>query len=135
MILCSAGEAAASPRAVRCSKVASRRASRWVDLVDMRSAPLGQVEKGAIRYGKEAYVQYGRGEFVGKPITKINQTMNNGKARDVYMKAISEGGRFKLHLSSGETIAIVGARPPNKPAPGRSTKCHPGGPSGDNHLA
>ena len=26
------------PRAVRCSKVTSRRASRWVDLVDMRSA-------------------------------------------------------------------------------------------------
>ncbi len=37
-----------------------------------------------------------------------------GTAREAYLKAISEGGRFMLHPSSGETLAIVGARPPVK---------------------
>ena len=45
---------------------------------------------------------------------KTAQIAAKGTAREKYMKAISEGGRFKLHPSSGETIAIVGARPPDK---------------------
>ena len=34
-----------------------------------------------------------------------------GTAREVYLKAIAEDRRFRLLPPSGETLAIVGARP------------------------
>ena len=42
------------------------------------------------------------------------QIASKGTAREVYLKAISEDRRFRLLPPSGETFAIVGARPPVK---------------------
>ena len=42
------------------------------------------------------------------------QIASKGTAREVYLKAISEDRRFRLLPPSGETLAIVGARPPVK---------------------
>ena len=42
------------------------------------------------------------------------QTASKGTARDKYMKLISENPRFVMQQPSGETLTIVGARPPVK---------------------
>ena len=42
------------------------------------------------------------------------QIASEGTAREKYMKSISENPRFRLLPKSGETLTIVGARPPTK---------------------
>ena len=53
----------------------------------------------------------GSGELV---TTEDGTDREQGTAREVYLKAISEDRRFRLLPPSGETLAIVGARPPVK---------------------
>jgi hypothetical protein len=73
-----------------------------VYVADLDGSSLEAIDKGAKRYGEGHPVYVRFGEFTAK-WDGADRT-----ARDVYMKAISEGGRFKLHPLSGETLAIVG---------------------------
>jgi len=52
------------------------------------------------------------------------QIASKGTAREVYLKAISEDRRFRLLPSSGETLTIVGARPPAKAWCASSSRCY-----------
>ncbi len=45
---------------------------------------------------------------------KTAQITSDGTTREKYMKAVSENPRFRLLPKSGETLTIVGARPPTK---------------------
>src|SRR6476660_8690869 len=73
-------------------------------------ASLGQVEKGETRYGKEAYIQFGRGEFVNTTKEDGTDREQRDSARRVY-EAYSDRSQFVDATKPGRKIAILGARP------------------------
>ena len=83
-------------------------------VVDLDGSSLKAIDKGAERYGEgnPVYVQFGP-EVIG--ITKEDGTdrEQRDRARRVYESSLPNP-RFRPLPSSGETFAIVGARPPGK---------------------
>ena len=84
-------------------------------VVDLDGSSLKAIDKGAKRYGEgnPVYVQFGRGEFIGIKKEDGSDREQGDSARRVYESVIDKSP-VQAAPESGETFAIVGARPPVK---------------------